>query len=86
MDTKLFQQTSQYKKDKKESIDVHDLPEDDAQLIAAFVEFLRSRYKGQAEVQGIETQAQAPQQDLNFTAWPLRTKGNLSREKIYDYL
>ena len=67
-----------------ESIDVHDLPEGDAQLIAAFVEFLRSRYKGQAEAQGAEMQAQTPQQDLNFAAWPLGTKGDLSREEIYD--
>jgi hypothetical protein len=86
MDSKLFQQTSQYKENEMESIDVHDLPEDDAQLIAAFVEFLRSRYKGQTKVQGTEIQAQAPQQDLNFAAWPLRTKGDLSREEIYDYL
>lgn len=32
-----------------ESIDVHDLPEEQAQLVAAFVEFLRrKRYTGRA--------------------------------------
>jgi hypothetical protein len=86
MGTKLFQQTSQYKEDDVESIDVHDLPEDDAQLIAAFVEFLRSRYQGQAKAQGTGIQTQAPQQDLEFAAWPLGTKGSLSREEIYDHL
>ncbi len=65
-------------------IDVHDLPEEEARLIAMFVEFLRRRKQGaaQREVQ----QAEAPTPPVHFAVWPLGVKGTLSREDIYDYL
>lgn len=69
------------------SIDVHDLPEDEAQIIAAFVQFLRER-KGHATatshaaVPGADVTLHAPA----FVTWPLGVKGTLSREEIYDHL
>ena len=39
-----------------ESIDVHDLPEEQAQMVAAFVEFLRRRLRQGQEAQEAEIQ------------------------------
>ncbi len=65
-------------------IDVHDLSEDEARLIATFVEFLR-RQKQEA-VQQERRQEEAPSPQNPFATWPLGVKGTLSREEIYDYL
>lgn len=66
-----------------ESIDVHDLPEDQAHLVAAFVEFLRQRTPRPVQSEG----QPAPVPSKNpFAVWPLGAKGTLSREEIYDYL
>lgn len=65
-------------------IDVHDLSEDEARLIAAFVEFLR-RQKQEAAQQEVRQAEAAPLQSP-FAVWPLGVKGTLSREEIYDYL
>jgi hypothetical protein len=65
-------------------IDVHDLPEEEARLIASFVEFLRRRQQttAQREVQ----QAAETTPPVHFAVWPLGAKGTLSREEIYDHL
>jgi hypothetical protein len=86
MRTALLQQTSQYKEGEMESIDVHDLPEDDAQLIAAFVEFLRLRHIQRGGEPATEIPVEAKQDEPVFASWPLGVKGTLSREEIYDYL
>ena len=65
-----------------EQIDVHDLPEEEVQLIAAFVEFLRLRRQEHLQ----PTAAVPAEQEPIFAAWPLRVKGTLSREEIYEYL
>lgn len=70
-----------------QSIDIHDLPEDEAQIIAAFVEFLRERRRRAAEgshtaVTGLDATLPAP----TFATWPLGVQGTLSREEIYDHL
>ena len=66
-------------------IDVHDLPEEEAELVAAFVEFLRRRKSLAAEPQEVrEAAATAPL--VPFATWPLGVKGTLSREEIYDHL
>jgi hypothetical protein len=75
-----------YKEDDMESIDVHDLPEDEAQVIAAFVEFLRVRHRQRAGAQAPATPADAARDEPVFAAWPLGVKGTLSREDIYDHL
>jgi hypothetical protein len=67
-----------------ESIDVHDLPEDQAQLVAGFVEFLRRRRQHQPQAAAAQ-RAPAPGESP-FAIWPLGVKGTLSREDIYDYL
>jgi hypothetical protein len=66
-----------------ESIDVHDLPEDEAEIVAAFVEFLKQRKQQR------EQQAQPPMKtptESPFASWPLGAKGTLSREEIYEHL
>ena len=65
-----------------ESIDVRDLPEDQAQLVATFVEFLKQRKQPRA--QGEQPPAHVPTESP-FTSWPLRAKGTLSREEIYEH-
>jgi hypothetical protein len=70
-----------------ESIDVHDLPEEDAQLIAQLVELLRCRMEvPQAEVKGAEVPEETPEGESPFAVWNLGVKGTLSREEIYDHL
>ena len=66
-----------------ECLDVHDLPEDQAQLVAAFVEFLRRRV--QPEVLCATPQVKAPAENP-FASWPLGVNGTLSREEIYEHL
>ena len=66
-----------------ESIDVHDLPEDEAEIVAAFVEFLKQRkqQRAQREQPAAHVPAESP-----FASWPLGAKGMLSREEIYEHL
>ena len=66
-----------------ENIDVRDSPEEQAQLVAAFVEFLKQREQRRSSLEQtvLKTPAENP-----FTSWPLGVKGTLSREKIYEYL
>jgi hypothetical protein len=65
-------------------IDVHDLSEDEARVLTAFVEFLRSR-KQEAAQQEVRQAETTPLQSP-FAVWPLGVKGSLSREEIYDHL
>ena len=57
-------------------VDVHDLPEEQAQMVQAFVDFLRSQMKKQT---GETQQVATP-----FSVWNLGTKSNLSRTEIYE--
>jgi hypothetical protein len=63
-----------------ESIDVHDLPEDEAEIVVAFVEFLKQRRPQQAQRE--QPPAKTPTESP-FASWPLGAKGTLSREDIY---
>ena len=76
----------QYKEDDMDSIDVHDLPEEQAQLLAAFAEFLRQRRWPATEEAPRTVKERKPPRELLFAAWPLGVKGNLSREEIYEHL
>lgn len=67
-----------------EHIDVHDLSEDEARLVAAFVAFLRRRKREAAQQES--RQEEAPSPPNSFAVWPLGVKGTLSRDEIYDYL
>ena len=70
-----------------ESIDVHDLPEEEVRLIAQLVELLRRRaQKTEAQVEGAEVPEETPEGESPFAVWSLGVKGTLSREEIYDYL
>ena len=66
-----------------ERIDVHDLPEDAAEIVAAFVEFLRERRHQRA--QRAQPPAHVPAESP-FASWPLGVKSTLSREDIYAHL
>jgi hypothetical protein len=79
----LHQQRSRWKGGDMENIDVRDLPEDQAQLVAAFVEFLKQRKQQRA--QGEQPPANVPTESP-FASWPLGAKGTLSREEIYEHL
>jgi hypothetical protein len=65
-----------------DSIDVHDLPEEQAQLLAAFAEFLRQSRK-HATVQAPEARTTMTPP---FATWPLGVKGQLTREDLYEHL
>jgi hypothetical protein len=65
-----------------EQIDVHGLPEEEVQLIAAFVEFLRTRKQEHRQPTAAVPAGQKPA----FAAWPLGAKGTLNREEIYEHL
>jgi hypothetical protein len=62
-----------------ETIDVHDLPEEEIELLREFIEFLREK----AKVRG---KATAEKEEIIFATWPLGVKGKLTRREIYDYL
>jgi len=71
-----------------DTIDLHDLPEAEAKLVQAFVEFLKERLKRET---GKPTTAEAGEtrkgQEANgFATWQLGVKGRLTRREVYDYL
>ena len=59
-----------------DQVDVRDLPEDQAQMVQAFVDFLRHQMRKQAE--------QKKQDTAPFAVWTLGVKGHLSRTDIYE--
>lgn len=63
-----------------DTIDVRDLPEKEADLVQQLVEALREKARLVRPVP-IFPEKQEP---IEFGAWPLGVKGNLSREEIYD--
>jgi len=62
-----------------DTIDLHDLPEDEVKLVQEFVEFLKRRMKMRKEKIG-------EKEEIAFATWPLGVKGKLTRREIYDYL
>jgi hypothetical protein len=81
----VLQFIKQRKGGNMESIDVRDLPEEEARLVAAFVEFLKRR-RLQQYSQPMEAQEEQPLTETAFAVWPLGVKGTLSREETYDHL
>lgn len=71
-----------------DAIDVHDLSDEEAKLVAEFVEFMRQRKKQQVKIQQekIEEDIEQAPPVVSFAAWPLGVKDTLSREEIYDHL
>jgi hypothetical protein len=59
-------------------IDVHDLPDEDVQMVQHLVSFLREKSKKEKELPEKE-------EDVVETG-PLGVKGTLSRKEIYDHL
>ena len=70
-------------------IDVHDLPEEEAQLVAEFAEFMRQRQWQQTQGKRREKAREVPRhasQTMSFAVWPLGVQGTLGREELYDHL
>jgi hypothetical protein len=59
-----------------ESIDVHDLPEEEVKFIKKLVELLGEK----AQLK----KAKTGDEEIIFGVWPLGIKGKLSRREIYD--
>jgi len=66
------------------TIDVHDLTEEQVEVIQKLVELLRGKkLRDRLPKKGVE---EAKDEGIVFTSWPLGVKGKLTREEIYDYL
>jgi len=62
-----------------DTIDVHDLPEEDINLLQEIVEFLRKRAM-------LRQKKTTKEEKIDFASWPLGVKGKLTRKEIYDHL
>lgn len=66
------------------NINTHDLPEAQAQLVAAFVEFLRQRLRGSRKIQKVQ-EAETLEQDWSEGATRNFSKDwNNNQDAIYD--
>jgi hypothetical protein len=62
-----------------DTIDVHGLPEEQVKLIRDFIEFLKGKAKKKEA-------KRSKKEQIAFADWPLKVKGTLIREEIYDHL
>ncbi len=58
-------------------IDIRDLADEDARLIKQFVDFLRRKK---------EPVSKKKAEKIAFRSWPLKVRGKLTREEIYEHL
>ena len=63
-----------------DTIDLHDLPEEEVKLVQEFVEFLKRRMKMR------KAGGEEKVEEISFTAHPSDVIGKLTRREIYDYL
>ncbi len=63
----------------RNTIDLHDLTEEETKLVKEFVEFLKKK------AQAREKKDHKGKEPI-FATWPLGVKGKLTRREIYDYL
>lgn len=64
-----------------DKVDVHDLPEKDAEVIQKLAELMRERIKKEAKKE------KEPRETIKLPTYRLGVvKGNLNRREIYDYL
>lgn len=64
-----------------DKVDVHDLPEKDAEVIQKLAELMRERIKKEAKKE------KEPRERIKLPTYRLgAVKGSLSRKEIYDYL
>lgn len=61
------------------TLDIHDLPEEDAAAVKKFVEFLRATRMSKAT-------REEQRENIIFTEWPLGIKSKLTRKEIYDHI
>ena len=59
-----------------ERLEVGDLTEEEVRIVKEFIDSIRAR------------RAEKPRrsEEIKFKSWPLKVKGRLTREEIYDYL
>ncbi len=61
----------------KKVIDVRDLADEEARMIRQFVDFLRRKK---------EPATRRKEEKIAFRSWPLKVRGKLTREEIYEHL
>ena len=61
-----------------DSIDVHDLQDEDIKFVEKIVNLLRDKV--------IENEIKTGSEDIEFVTWPSDIKGKLSRDEIYAHL
>ena len=62
-----------------DTVDVHELLEEDAKFVQAVVDLLRKKKR-------IKEMKTEEKETINFASWPLGVIGKLTRKEIYDYL
>lgn len=62
------------------NVDVHDLPEEDAEMIQKIAELVREKVRKEEKQPGRQAEGEA----FTVASWPLGAKENLTRKDIYD--
>ena len=62
------------------NVDVHDLPEEDAEIVQKIAELIRQRVKKE----GKQARPQVEDEIFTVASWPIGAKENLTRKDIYD--
>ncbi|MEW6380046.1 MAG: hypothetical protein AB1611_10640 [bacterium] len=69
-----------------DSIDVHDLPEEEVKFIQEFTEFIRQKVRSNKVQKGEEGIEEEITEEKALTAHSSNVIGKLTRREIYDYL
>jgi hypothetical protein len=59
-----------------ERLEVGDLTEEEVRIVKEFIDSIRAR----------RVEKLRRSEEIKFKSWPLKVKGRLTREEIYDYL
>jgi len=59
-----------------ERLEVGDLTEEEVRIVKEFIDSIRAR----------RAEKLRRSEEIKFKSWPLKVKGRLTREEIYDYL
>jgi ribosomal protein S13 len=59
-----------------ERLEVGDLTEEEIRIVKEFIDSIRAR----------RAEKLRRSEEIKFKSWPLKVKGRLTREEIYDYL
>lgn len=59
-----------------EKLEIEDLTEEEIRIVKEFIDLLKAR----------RVEKPRESEEIAFKSWPLKVKGRLTREEIYDYL